>query len=69
MEQTKKPILLKLKKGTRYSICSCGISKRLPFCDGRHKELNEKTNGTYKSIKITPSENIDIVLDCANWTQ
>ena len=32
---------ISLKKGIKYSICSCGISKRLPFCDGRHKILNE----------------------------
>ena len=36
---------IKLYKGKKYSICSCGLSKILPFCDNEHRPYNEK-NGT-----------------------
>ncbi|MCA9406367.1 MAG: CDGSH iron-sulfur domain-containing protein [Candidatus Omnitrophica bacterium] len=32
-----KPHILDMKPG-RYSWCSCGQSKKQPFCDGRHEE-------------------------------
>ncbi|MCP9262847.1 CDGSH iron-sulfur domain-containing protein 3, mitochondrial [Dirofilaria immitis] len=31
-----KPIILKLRKGERYSWCSCGLSGKQPWCDGSH---------------------------------
>lgn len=30
-----------IEKGKSYSWCSCGASKKQPFCDGAHKKLNE----------------------------
>lgn len=33
----KKPCFVTLKKGRRYLWCSCGLSKKQPFCDGAHK--------------------------------
>ncbi|VDN06477.1 unnamed protein product [Thelazia callipaeda] len=32
-----KPIRLKLRKGEKYSWCSCGLSGRQPWCDGSHR--------------------------------
>ncbi|MFT5387889.1 MAG: CDGSH-type Zn-finger protein [Lysobacterales bacterium] len=32
-----KPFTLTMKPG-RYSWCSCGASKKQPFCDGNHEE-------------------------------
>ena len=58
---------ISLKKGIKYSICTCGISKRLPFCDGRHKILNEQYDTNYKSVKITAHDDINLSFDCANW--
>ena len=31
---------IKLKAGKKYKICSCGLSKSLPFCDNGHREFN-----------------------------
>ncbi|XP_020507965.1 CDGSH iron-sulfur domain-containing protein 3, mitochondrial [Labrus bergylta] len=34
---SKKPFKVELVGGKRYSWCSCGHSKKQPFCDGAHK--------------------------------
>jgi CDGSH-type Zn-finger protein len=31
------PIVIQLEKHKKYAWCSCGRSKRQPFCDGRHR--------------------------------
>nr|XP_042905334.1 CDGSH iron-sulfur domain-containing protein 3, mitochondrial isoform X2 [Parasteatoda tepidariorum] len=31
------PTFVKLQKDKTYSWCSCGLSKKQPFCDGSHK--------------------------------
>lgn len=33
------PIVLDCEKGT-YAWCSCGLSKKQPYCDGSHKGTN-----------------------------
>jgi CDGSH-type Zn-finger protein len=58
---------IKLKKGKKYSICSCGVSKVLPFCDNAHRKYNSKNETQYKSVKITPEETIVLNLDSVNW--
>ena len=50
-----------LKKNQRYAICSCGQTKKHPFCDGEHRVYNQKNNTQYKSIKIIPET--DVILD------
>ena len=65
MKYLKKKIILKKEK--TYSICSCGLSLSLPFCDGKHRELNENGNCSYKSIKIRSEKEINLYVDCANW--
>ena len=47
---------IKLKAGKKYSICSCGLSGSLPFCDNAHREFNAANNTEYKSVKITPEK-------------
>ena len=27
-----------IKHGPRFSLCGCGLSRDMPFCDGAHKE-------------------------------
>jgi len=31
------PILLDVEEGKTYWWCSCGLSRKQPFCDGSHK--------------------------------
>jgi len=58
---------IKLYKGGKYSICSCGLSKALPFCDNAHREFNVKNDTDYKSIKITAEDTVAVELNSANW--
>eukprot|EP01080_Neovahlkampfia_damariscottae_P001116 gene1116-10630_t len=36
------PSELELKKDRRYSWCTCGLSQKLPLCDGTHKKRTDK---------------------------
>lgn len=58
---------IKLHKGKKYSICSCGFSKLLPFCDNEHRSYNDRNGTNYKSIKITSPQTIEINLNSSNW--
>lgn len=58
-----------LNKDQKYSICSCGLSKSLPFCDNTHRPYNEKNGTNYKSVKITPKENIEIEVFSSTWNK
>lgn len=35
----KKPVKIELDADETYYWCSCGKSKKQPFCDGSHKDL------------------------------
>ena len=43
---------IKILPKKKYSICSCGLSKIIPFCDNAHRVHNCKYNTNYKSVKI-----------------
>ncbi len=58
---------IKLYKGGKYSICSCGLSKALPFCDNAHREFNVKNGTDYKSVKITAEDTVEVELNSAKW--
>ncbi len=58
---------IKLYKGRKYSICSCGLSKTLPFCDNEHRPYNEKNGTDYKSIKIIAEETTVVNLNSSKW--
>ena len=57
---------VKLHKGKKYSICSCGMSKSLPFYDNSHRLFNEKNSTNYKSIKKV-AETTEVELGSVNW--
>tara|TARA_B100000686_G_C16557225_1_gene845841 strand:- start:663 stop:866 length:204 start_codon:yes stop_codon:yes gene_type:complete len=62
-----KSSIIKLKKNIKCSVCSCGISKKLPYCDNSHREYNKKNNTNYKSVKIYLLDNEKIKISCSNW--
>ena len=58
---------IKFKAGKKYSICSCGHSKSLPFCDNAHRQFNANNGTQYKSVKIILDENINVEVTSSNW--
>ncbi len=60
MDIVNKKIRIKIKKNVNYSICSCGYSKTLPYCDNQHRLYNQKNNTDYKSVKIYPDNHASI---------
>lgn len=47
----KSPAVEELEPGTYY-WCSCGLSKKNPYCDGSHKE----TNGEFEPLRFEVDE-------------
>jgi len=66
--QTKK---ITLKAGNKYSLCTCGTSKAIPFCDNSHRALNEKelskSSCNFRSLKITPEKDVTIEVSSKTW--
>lgn len=58
---------IKLYKGKKYSICSYGLSKTLPFFDNEHRAYNEQKRKNYKSVKIIAQETVMIDLNSSTW--
>ena len=56
-----------LKAGKKYSICSCGLSRSLPFCDNTHREVYAANGMEYKSIKITSEKDTIMELTSSRW--
>ena len=60
---------IKLKAEKKYSICSCGLSGSLPFCDNTHREFNSANGTEYKSVKITSEKDTLIELTSSRWRE
>ena len=58
---------IQLKAGRKYKICTCGLSKTLPFCDNAHREFNAVNKTEYKSVKITPDSDNIIEVTSNRW--
>ena len=58
---------IKIKAGKQYSICSCGLSNSLPFCDNAHRDYNTSNQTNYKSIKVIPNKDVIIDVTSSNW--
>lgn len=63
-----KKIKVVLKAGQKVKICTCGESKKLPYCDHTHREYNEKEGTNYKSVKICPKEDTEVEISSKKWT-
>lgn len=55
---TTKPFYKELKRGRTYYWCSCGRSKRQPFCDGSHQGTG------FEPVAYTAQEDNEEVLFC-----
>ena len=60
---------IKLNAGKKYSICSCGLSNSLPYCDNKHREFNAENGTEYKSVKITPDNDTAIIVNSSRWNK
>jgi len=51
------PTAITVEAGKTYAWCTCGLSEKNPFCDGKHKTLATEENGEvvmpYRSLKFT----------------
>ena len=65
--------IIKIKKNVKYSLCSCGKSKKLPYCDNAHREYNAQNNCSYKSVKVYFLDELDgenfLKIMCSNWEE
>ena len=62
-----KKVTIKAKEKVKYSICSCGLSNKLPYCDNTHRTYNKLNNTSYKSIKFYLNQDGQLDLYCSNW--
>jgi CDGSH-type Zn-finger protein len=51
------PAGVEVEPGKIYAWCTCGLSEKQPFCDGKHKNIE----GTpYKSLKVEFEEKKEV---------
>ncbi len=65
----KSPMKVSVKAGTTYAWCSCGLSKKQPFCDGAHKAFNEANGTKFRSVKFTPEGDGDVFFCACKKTE
>ncbi|MBS3102489.1 CDGSH iron-sulfur domain-containing protein [Candidatus Woesearchaeota archaeon] len=53
--------------GKKYSFCTCGQSKKLPYCDNSHKQYNIDTGSHYRSFKVFPKQSARMHVSSSNW--
>ena len=58
---------IKVEKGRKYNVCSCGKSKATPICDNTHRECNKEENTSFKSVKLWSEEDTDLYVYSSNW--
>jgi len=58
---------IKLKKNVRYSICTCGASLKLPFCNNEHRQYNKINKSEYKSLKIISNKDVELDFQSKKW--
>ena len=60
---------ISIDSSRQYSICSCGLSKNLPYCDNAHRDYNKHNNTNYKSVKVYLLDEEKIKISCSNWNE
>ncbi|MBI2498726.1 CDGSH iron-sulfur domain-containing protein [Candidatus Woesearchaeota archaeon] len=60
-------IKIELKAGRKCSFCTCGHSKKIPYCDDSHKKINEEQGTSYKPFKIIPEKDCTLCVSSSNW--
>ncbi|CAH1790351.1 unnamed protein product, partial [Owenia fusiformis] len=62
----KKPFKFLVEEGKTYAWCTCGASKKQPFCDGSHKKLDgssfKKTTPMFRPHRFTADETKEVWL-------
>lgn len=53
------PCCVNVEAGKAYAWCTCGLSEKQPFCDGRHKKIEGMP---YKSMRFEATENKEVWL-------
>jgi hypothetical protein len=51
------PACVKVEPGKIYAWCSCGLSEKQPFCDGKHKSIEGMP---FKSLKVEFEEEKEV---------
>jgi CDGSH-type Zn-finger protein len=51
----------------KYSFCTCGKSKKIPYCDESHTQVNAQEGGSYASFKIWSEKKTTLTLLSKNW--
>ena len=51
------PAIVKVVPGKIYAWCSCGLSETQPFCDGKHKAIDEMP---FRSLKVEFTEEKEV---------
>ena len=69
LEEKVKPIRVECEAGKEYSFCTCGHSKKIPYCDESHKKVNEEQGTSYKPFKIIPEQDSSIWISSSNWIE
>ena len=52
----KEPFAIDIKEGDKYWWCSCGLSEKQPFCDGKHKTF--ETNMVHVEYKAEATKKV-----------
>lgn len=66
-KEEKSVIKITVVKGKKYSLCTCGISLSLPYCDNQHRDYNQKNNTNYKSLKIMSDFDGELEISSSLW--
>ncbi len=61
----KGPTMINVELNKKYAWCSCGLSQKEPFCDGRHKLHLTKENKPIMKPKIVDFNSEKLVAFCS----